>query len=169
MTDSHKHDDMPGGAIAAVFDSREEAKRAIGALHKAHFKKTWFGTTSTAVANSGDETLTAEGQGGGFFSQDARPLVDALIAADVDGDTARRIEREAVPGCAIVTVRPPDDDKVDPSTAVEILSRYGGRVDGRTAVGAGSLGSRSTYEPVGADEGLDDSMEWSEETFYRRS
>jgi hypothetical protein len=166
MSDKHK-DDMPGTAIAAMFQSREEAKRAIGALHKAHFKKTWFGTTSVAVDASGEEKITTESSGGGLFSNDAGSLVDALVKYDVDGDTARRIEAEAQPGCAIVAVKPPDDGKHEPSEAMEILSRYGGKVQGRSLAGAGVGSAGSTYSPLGDDD-FDDSLVYEETTFYRR-
>ena len=104
-TSERKDDkDEPRIGIAATFGSREEARRAIKELHKHHLTKTWYGITSEAQTRSGDQVVTIEPGQPGFFSADARSIVDALVARGVQGTTARALESSIAPGSSIVTV-----------------------------------------------------------------
>ncbi len=172
MTDEKKRDDKePGRAIAAVFGSREEAHQTLGALHKAHFRKVWFGVTSVATTAQGTDAMTVESSGG-FFSQKSQGLVDALVEHDVDGAAARGLVATIQPGNALLTV---DPDKGDPNEAIEILQRHGARIEGGMAAsGARSaVPSRaaSDYAPVTATPATatpdDDMPVWEEETFFQ--
>ncbi len=159
-----------GRSIVAIFQSRAEGHEAIGALHKAHFKTSWLGTTSIAETDRGDEAVTVET--GGFFSS-AQSLVDALVTRGVSGESARALEGEIEPGNALVTVDPKDRPADEAS---EILERFGGRVYGSRGASAArprtTSGSTTTtvYAPSSAGGSVDaDAAEVEEETFYRRS
>ena len=163
--DDKKDDDAPGRAIAAVFGSREEAHQALGALHKAHFRKVWFGVTSVATTSQGTSAMTVEDTG--FFSQKSQGLVDALVERGVDGNAARQLVTGIEPGQGVVTV---DPDKHDPSDAIEILGRFGGRVQTGTTAYAGS--AAATRERLRDDAtstgGVDEDLpQWEEEPFYQ--
>jgi hypothetical protein len=116
----HKHDDDETPSIVAVFGSKAEAQSAVTALHKAHFKDTWLGTTSLAETNRGEAAVTVESDS---FASGAQNLVEALVAHGVLGDTARSFESAIEPGDALVTVGPKDKD---PAEARAILAGHGG-------------------------------------------
>ena len=167
--DDKKHDKEPGRAIAAVFASREEAHQALGALHKAHFRKVWFGVTSVATTSQGTSAMTVEDTG--FFSQKSQGLVDALVEHGVDGSAARRVVANVQPGNALLTV---DPEKHDPSEAAEILNRFGARIEGG-AMAAGTTAMRqgardvttSTATATSMATADDDMPVWEEEEFYQ--
>lgn len=166
----HSHEPKP--AVGAVFGSREEARKALAELHKAHYLKSWFGVTSLAIDSHGDPTVTAESASGNFFSKSSMGLVDALIAHGIDADAARNMEADIEPGEAIVTVETGDRD---PSEATAILERNGGRTDlGGTLDFPGDWSrGRAEYAEGAGGEGMDDDMLempiWEEEVFYIRS
>ena len=168
---NNEHDKEPARAIAAVFGSREEAHQALGALHKAHFRKVWFGVTSIATTSQGTPAMTVEDAG--FFSQKSQGLVDALVEHHVDGNAARGLVSKVEPGNALLTV---DPEKHDPSEAMDILTRCGGRVEGGVAAaGAGMTASRQDVRIGTTSPGSvtstatadDDLPAWEEEEFYQ--
>ena len=146
----HKHDSKnePGRALAARFASAAEAREAVAALHKAHYKHTWFGATSVGVDNTGTPKVTVESHDG--LLSETHGLVDALVSHGVLGDTARSIEHDLQPGEALVTVEPKDRDV---RGAIAILEEHGGSVDGRTfeagmwASDVTTRGNASTIQP----------------------
>lgn len=71
MTDDKKDAKESREAVAGVFGSREEARHALGELHKAHFRHVWLGVTSVATTSQGDAAMTVE-SAGSFFSQSLR-------------------------------------------------------------------------------------------------
>jgi hypothetical protein len=172
------HNHEPKAAVGAVFGSREEARKALAELHKAHYLKSWFGVTSVATDSHGDQTITAESGSGMFFSQNSMGLVDALVGHGIDADAACDLEADIEPGEAVVTVETGDRD---PSEAIAILERNGGRTQlrgtftfggsasGRTEY-AGSV--RDEYDDRMRDEGMDEDLlempVWEEEVFYVR-
>ena len=151
--------------MAAVFGSREEAHQALGALHKAHFRHVWFGVTSVATTAQGTSAVTVEDTG--FFSQKSQGLIDALVEHGVDGNAARQIVPKIEPGNAVVTV---DPQTHDPNEAIEIIQRFGGRVEASPTASSGrgavASGKPSEVAPSAALD--DDTPSWEEETFFRR-
>ena len=178
--DRHDHDHGPKQTVGAVFGSREEARQALGALHKAHFRKVWYGVTSIAKDSHGGETMTAETGTGGILPN-AGTLVDSLVAHGLTGDAARRIEAEIEPGEAVVTV---ETEHHDPSEAIAILEEYGGQTElsgTRRTASAGTtrtLAGSSTTPGTGTTSGRRDYAQsvsedvdlpvWEEETLYVR-
>ena len=160
MADHDKHDKHEQDrTIAALFQSRAEARATIAALHKAKYSHTWLGSTSVAETAGGDETVTVET--GGFFSG-TQSLVDALVSRGVTGDAARRLEHRVEAGNALLTVDPKDRDLRE---ALDIIEAHGGR--SAHALGAGSEwgawpATGRTFTDLNGDE------EFEEALFMRR-
>jgi hypothetical protein len=158
--EKHEHTDEYGRTIAALFQSREEARSAVKPLHKAHYKQTWIGTTSIAEKASGDPVTTVET--GGFFSG-TESLIDTLVKRGVHGDAARSLETRIEPGNAVLTVDPKDHGSQE---AIDILTRHGGRV----ASGASSPDWGAWPPPLDMSDALDglDDEEFEEALYSRR-
>ena len=161
--DKHDHHDQgaePWRAIAALFQSREEARAAIKGLHKADYKHTWLGTTSIGEKASGEETVTVET--GGFFAG-SESLVDSLVKRGVPGESARMLESYIEPGNAVLTV---DMKDREPQEAIDVITLHGGRVAGQSSADAwGAWPSRvGTTSPT--DSSADEAFE--EITYSRR-
>ncbi len=159
MADHDKHDKEPDRTIAALFQSRAEARATIAALHKAKYSHTWLGSTSVAETAGGEEAVTVES--GGFFSG-TQSLVDALVSRGVTGDAARSLEHRVEPGNALLTVDPKDRDLRE---ALDIIEAHGGR--SAHALGSGSEwgawpATGRTFTDLNGDE------EFEEALFMRR-
>lgn len=116
------------GTIAAIFDSRDEAKHALQDLHDAGFHKTWMGVTSAPDAGgselggtyadaalatpvaAGEHTVeSAEGGFGAslarFFGEDGREsLHEALTKRGVPSSDALALDRQIQNGGVVITV-----------------------------------------------------------------
>jgi hypothetical protein len=154
--DKHDHKNEPGRSVAALFQSRAEARAAVSALHKAKYTHTWMGTTSIAETSTGDAAVTVET--GGFFSG-TESLVDALVKQGVLGDTARALEARVEPGNAVVTVDPKDKAT---SEVLSIIEMHGGRTL------TGSSASWTAWPSPGLLPDFVGEENYAEETFARR-
>jgi hypothetical protein len=152
-------------AIAAVFETRDDARQAVKQLHERHITHTWFGTASVAEKDGGEETVAIDRPG--FFSSNARNLVDALEERGVAPETARALETAIEPGQVILTVEPRDKDDSEVAAILqdaggelvdELVSRGGRAGDGRTTRRAETFGEEFVDEDLPAD--------YYEEIFY---
>jgi hypothetical protein len=166
-TTGHDHDKHAHGrAITAIFDTRDDARSAIAELHKKHFTHTWFGVTSVAETDDGDETVTIDKPG--FFSSTAQNIVDALEEHGVPPETAHALEPVIEPGQAILTVDPRDKDAAE---AMTILESAGGEIAesaiSRTNDGGSTVRSRFDGGPAMNAAELPET--YYEEIFYFRT
>ncbi len=153
------------GTVAAIFDTRDDAKHALQDLHDAGFHKTWMGVTTAAdtaagtyndpgtapAASTGGTTQveTAEGGFGAsiarFFGEDGREsLYDALTKRGVPQSDALALDHQMLGGGAVITVEAKDRyDEV-----LQILQKGRGEVSSTAAAGALGETSARTRPPV---------------------
>ena len=151
------------GTVAAIFDTREDAKRALEDLHEAGFHKTWMGVTrvpeyiptdinaAAPSAASQHEVETAEGGFGAslarFFGEDDRQsLYEALTKRGVPSSDALALDDRMHDGGAVITVEA--DGRYD--DVVRILTRDRGDVASDT-VGLGATAATGTTGAVTTD------------------
>ncbi len=129
------------GTIAAIFDTREDAKYALQDLHDAGFHKTWMGVTSAesapTTAGAGTQVETAEGGFGAslarFFGESgADSLYDALTKRGVPHSDALALDHGLHAGGAVITVEA--KDRYD--EAIQILKQDSAQISSSTASGA---------------------------------
>lgn len=141
----------PTNTLAAIFATKQDARDAIKDLHKAGFKNTWLGTTTSPDGDTGAPMVEESGGLARFISAggDRMSLHKALIQHGIVEDQAQRIEREIAPGCTIVTAYGEDNpDKVE-----ELLEVHKGHVVGTAALPtAVEIASSSPRTGVEKDE-----------------
>jgi hypothetical protein len=152
-------------AIAAIFETRDDARQAIKQLHKQHYTHTWFGMTSVAEKDGGKETVAIDKPG--FFSSNAQNLAEALEKHGVPPQTARALETAITPGQAVLTVEPREQAT---SEAAAILESTGGELADEAIARAGQDAAarrRRRVEAFGEDIAGDDlPVDYVEEIFY---
>jgi len=158
-TKRHDKGNEPSRAIAALFQSRDEARGAIAELHKQHYTHTWLGVTHAARTDTGADVVRVEETG--FFSLRSENIVDALVKHGVPIEIARSINESIEPGEAILTVDPKEKNAAD---AAAIIQSAGGEQAGAGFTGA-SRRARAEFLIDLADDRLNDIA--FEEVFYR--
>ena len=148
------------GTVAAIFDTRDDAKRALEDLHQAGFHKTWMGVTHVQEYEPADlnaaapavapqrEVETAEGGGFGaslarFFGEDDRQsLYEALTKRGVPSSDALALDERMHGGGAVITVEA--EGRYD--DVLQILTRDRGDVASDSA----GLGRATVADTSGA-------------------
>jgi len=149
-------------STGAIFESRDQARRAIASLHKNHFLHTWLGVTSLAVKDGGEVVAIEQP---GFFSLKSQNLLDALVEQGIQSELASGIEPMIIAGETIVIVKVGDGEV---SEAQTLLQDAGGELleSAQTRADQTNTGRIPSRADNFAGQNDDDDSVYVEEIFY---